>query len=155
MPPNHQTHCTMYLTGMGIIQHIGNLLLLFMTFERCYSIIKPHKAASFNTVKRAKIIILCVVIFSCLYSIPSLFFSLSSGRLCFSFAKGIPSHLKKLYFWMRMFLNFLLPFVLLLTMNSFIIHTLQHRSSQFMSEGQGQGQTQGHTKVPERQIYII
>ena len=33
-----------------------------MTFERFYSIIRPHKAASFNTVKRTKITILIIVI---------------------------------------------------------------------------------------------
>ena len=36
-------------------------LLIAMTFERFYSIIRPHKAASFNTVMKAKIIIVCVL----------------------------------------------------------------------------------------------
>ena len=61
-----------------------------------------------------------------------------------------------------MSLNIFLPFVLLITMNSFIIHTLQRRFSQFKSEGQGQCESQGHnsnqnvkSKVSEKQIYII
>ena len=41
-----------------------------MTFERLYSIVWPHKAASFNTVKRAEITLLCCSIFGILYDIP-------------------------------------------------------------------------------------
>ena len=39
-------------------------LVVSMTFEHFYSIIRPHKAASFNTVQRAKIIILGIFVFS-------------------------------------------------------------------------------------------
>ena len=128
-----------------------------MTFERCYSVIRPHKASSLNTVKRAKITIFFIVIFSCLYSIPRLFYSMSTGRLCFSFANVLSLRSKQVYFWIRMCLHFLVPFVLILIMNSFIIHTLQNRSSLFKSEDQSQGKSQGRSgksKIPERQIYI-
>ena len=43
-------------------------MILNMTFERFYGIIKPHKAVSFNTVKRAKIT-MCVLYRSVYYII--------------------------------------------------------------------------------------
>ena len=60
----------------------STLFIMAMTFERCYSIIRPHKAASFNTVRKAKIIIVCIIIFSILYNIPNLFFSTDVGTRC-------------------------------------------------------------------------
>ena len=53
-----------------------------MTFERFYGIIRPHKAASFNTVKRARIIIVCIYIICFSYSIPFLFVAGSNGEFC-------------------------------------------------------------------------
>ena len=53
-----------------------------MTFDKFYSIIRPHKAASFNTVKR-EITIIFIVIFSFLYNIPHLFLTQSMDNSVF------------------------------------------------------------------------
>ena len=125
-----------------------------MTFERFYSIIKPHKAASFNTVKRAKFTILCIVCVSVLFNIPHLFVTLKNDDSCIPF--GMAEHvLVKIYYWLTLTLNFFLPFVLLLVMNSVIIRTLQQRSG--MQKIQGQGRNEGQTskmKNTEKQIFI-
>ena len=119
-----------------------------MTFDRFYSIIRPHKAASFNTVKRAKVTIICIVIFSIIFNIPNLYTITNEARECVPIVKGIA---KIFYYWVTHVVNFIIPFVSLLTMNSVIIHTLRTRSSKTLrSEDQGQ-----KMKSSEKHIYAI
>ena len=70
IPPDPETFCSISITVLSAATDSSTWFILSMTFERFYSIIRPHKAASFNTVKRAKIIIICIVAFSALYSLP-------------------------------------------------------------------------------------
>ena len=131
-----------------------------MTFGRCYSIICPHKSASFNTVRRAEITITCIVFFSSSFNSPHLFYTLSTWRDCFVFGKKTPLGNLLTYYWISTLIMFIIPFVLLLVMNSFIIHTLRNRSSLFKTEsqvqGQSQGQGQGHgsNKSYDKQVYL-
>ena len=146
------------------------LFVLNMTFERVYGILRPHKAASFNTVKRAKITIICVVIFSILYNSPHIFLSSSVGRQCIPYGQAMKVVYGQFYYWLSFILQFALPFVLLLSMNCVIIHTLRTRvkfnvtisDPKTHCERKVQGQSQGHDKCQtskmqnaERQIYIM
>ena len=112
-----------------------------MTFERFYSIIQPHKAASFNTVKRARITIACIFVFAYSYHSPHLFINGNNGRLC------IPNRIANVniygafFHWLSEVISFILPFVSLLTMNSVIIHTLRKRSKTNLVGSGGQGQS--------------
>ena len=110
-----------------------------MTFDRFYSIIRPHKAASFNTVKRAKITITSIVIFSVVFNIPPLFVITNGGRECVPDLSNLP---KTFYFWLSYVVQFAIPFILLLIMNSTIIHVLRTRSI-LQAEHKGQSQDQG------------
>ena len=141
------------------------MFITSMTFERFYSIMQPHKAASFNTLKRAKITILGIVIFSVLYNIPHIPITLQVGAHCIPYGNTRESAAGQFYYWFSTILNFFLPFVLLLVMNSFIIHTLQNRSilsatmSIHRNQGQVQGQNEGRSsnskiKSSERQIIV-
>ena len=69
-------------------------------------------------------------------------------------------------YWLSFMVNFAVPFVLLLIMNSFIIHTLRTRSNlraavppEVMTSAKlGQGQSQGQRskmKSSERQVFVI
>ena len=129
-------------------------LIITMTFERLYSIIIPHKAASFNTVKRAKITIGVIVVFSMLYNIPHLFITVFDGQRCIPYAKPIRKFDNQLYYWFSFVLMFALPFVLLLAMNSVIIHTLRKRSSSPMSKNETEADVV-KTKNVEKQIFVI
>ena len=133
-----------------------------MTFERFYSIIRPHKAASFNTIKRARIIIISIVIISTVYSVPILFLTTPEGNICVVYVKGMDQLAGKMYYWTDQVVGFVFPFIALLIMNSVIIHTLRKRSSLLVMrskiEGQCQGQNQGHSskmKSSEKQIIIM
>ena len=99
-----------------------------MTFDRFYSIIKPHKAASFNTVKRAKITVACIVVISILYNIPHLYVSTHVNWECVPYASAMGKPYGEFYYWLSLVVHFALPFVFLLIMNSFIIHKLRTRT---------------------------
>ena len=60
-----------------------------------------------------------------------------------------------MYYWFSFTLNFALPFILLLIMNTVIIHTLRQRSAKVERRSEGQVQTEGQgMKNIERQITI-
>ena len=129
-----------------------------MTFERFYSIIRPHKAASFNTVKKARTIIACIVVISTLYSMPHFFMTGSHGTICIPFAKGTNLFAGQLYYWTDQVVGLGFPFIALLTMNTVIIHTLRERSSLLLKRSNTQDEGQGHSskmKSSEKQIIIM
>ena len=143
-----------------LLRHSGPILSLSMTFDRVYSIIRPHKAASFNTVKRAKITIVSIIIFSSLFNVPYLFIIKNNGPECIA---DLVKFEKKLFFWVSYVVQFVIPFISLLSMNSVIIHTLRTRSLLKISnkeakvQGQSQGQNKGQIskdKSSETQIFL-
>ena len=172
MPQDQVWFCTFTITIMLMSSMCSMLFILNMTFERVYGILRPHKAASFNTVKRAKITIICVVIFSILYNSPHIFLSSSVARQCVPYGQAMKVVYGQFYYWLSFILQFALPFVLLLSMNCIIIHTLRTRvkfnvtisdtKTDCETKGQRKGQSQGHDKGQsskmqntERQIYIM
>ena len=160
MPPTQYWYCTLSMAILYMSGLCSTLFILNMTFERFYSILKPHKAASVNTVKRAKITILCVVLFSVTFSIPHCFITTQSEKECVPFGKARSSIIGQFYHWFSMGLNFAVPFVLLLSMNCFIIHKLQNRpdlsntTSSRSSQGHEEGQV-SKVKSSEMQMYVI
>ena len=89
------------------------------------------------------------------YNLPHLFVTLRDGYFCVPFGKAAVYVLVRVYYWLSLTLNFFLPFVLLLMMNSVIIRTLQQRSG--MQKIQRQGRNEGPTskmKNTEKQIFI-
>ena len=168
IPPNPDTSCAVFTMVGSAATTISTWLILGMTFERFYSIIRPHKAASFNTVKKARVIIVCIVVICAFFAVPHFFMTSRYGTSCMPFAKGTDHFAGKLYYWCDQVVGLGFPFISLLIMNSVIIHTLRKRSSLLLTrsdtydEGQGQnqvqGQNQGHSskmKSSEKQIIIM
>ena len=134
----------------------SNYLLITMTFERLYSIIKPHKAASFNTVKKARITIVFIIVGFTSYSAPLLFIGGTYGKFCVSNRFASETILGELYYWLTEIFSFLIPFISLLTMNSVIIYTLTQRSKQNILQSTGQTEGQNlKTKQSEKQIITM
>ena len=136
---------------------VSTLLVLCMTFDRLYSIVKPHKAASLNTLKRAKITILCVTATSIIYNVPNLFEIISNGRQCLL---NIKSTFSVIYYWVSNILNPGFTFCSLLTMNCVIIHKLRMRpklnGSRPEVEHGGQHEVQdSKLKNSDTQIYSL
>ena len=95
-----------------------------------------------------------------MYNIPHLFITAQEGKQCIPFGNAIESIYGQIYYWLSLVINFAIPFVLLLIMNSFIIHKIRTRStfSEVGSEHQGHGQGEGQSskiKSSEMQIYVI
>ena len=153
MPPNQFWYCTVTMMIFFTASLCSTLFIMSMTFDRFYSIIKPHKAASFNTVKRAKASIMCIVIFGILFDIPHLFLTSYDGPLCLPFGDvvAMSKWYSQFYYWFSFVIQFALPFVLLLAMNSVIIHTLRTRLK-FRKESEMEGEK---SKNSETQIYAI
>ena len=137
----------------------STLLILSMTFDRLYSIIRPHKAASFNTVKRAKFTVALIATISILYNLPHLYLTSYVGWECIPYGNANEYSLGELYYWLSLVVQFALPFVCLLTMNSVIIHKIRNRfvfvkkplsSSSDSSPGENPS-----TKHSEMQVFVI
>ena len=168
MPPNQATYCNWKVALLAYSSKCSTYFIVAMTFERFYSIIRPHKAASFNTVKRCRIIIGSIAIVNAAYSLPHLFITSINGRTCLVYYNGMRYLAGRIYYFADQGVSFGLPFASLLIMNSVIIHTLCKRSkfieknSQGQCHNQGQGQDQievedKHTKMKssDKQIIIM
>ena len=159
-PPDQHWFCAIATFVLWIASLSSTLFILSMTFDRVYSIIKPHKAASFNTVKSI-CTVLCISIYSALFNIPYMFVVSNSGPECVAVLNKIE---QKLFYWISYLIQFIFPFISMLCMNSVIIHTLRNRSllkspkpeSHDYSEGQGQNEGQSSKyRNREKQIFVI
>ena len=120
-----------------------------MTFECFYSIIKPPKASTVNTAKKAKIINFCILVICILFNVPQAFLYELRGPTCVPFAKNMNT-LGTLYYVLSVSLDFVFPFIDLLTMNSVIIHTIQTRETLAATD-----QSDQQSKMHEKQIFAI
>ena len=100
--------------------------------------------------------IICIIILSIVFNIPHLYITAENGRSCIPFGNAIQTVVGQFYYSISLIVNFALPFVLLLVMNCFIIHTIRQRSkhnlSRSVTSGQGQG---GKIKHSEMQMFVI
>ena len=166
LPPNIAWSCRIGITVFFTSSLCSTFFVIGMTFDRFYSIIQPHKAASFNTMRRAKVTIVFIILFSILFHIPHLFIDSVFGNQCVTFLGVMGTKYGQLYYWITYIMSYVLPFVLLLIMNGVIIHFLRQRlqrSRILEGQGLGQGHSQGQTpkdrkaakdKTSERHIYV-
>ena len=155
MEPDQLGYCKILIYISSVVTACSTYFIVFMTFERFYSIIRPHKAASFNTAKKAKITISCIVIVSVIGN--SVWFSMTQavGRECMIVSDDILSFI---FYLLGTIISYLLPFVFVIIMNSFVIYTLRQRSKNNLTRSKCQGQTQGQCqgdKQYQRQIFVM
>ena len=153
LPPNHYWSCRLAITLSFMSSLCSILFIINMTFDRFFSIIKPHKAASFNTLKRAKLTIVCIVIFSTLYNIPHLFISSNQGHIYVPYG-SVSGPMVQFYYWLSFVIHFAFPFISLVIMNSFIIRAIHESFKVKGKQIKGvQGQGEGQIKSSETQVY--
>ena len=97
-----------------------------------------------------------------LYNVPHLFTSDHQEWQCLPYGKAMETTVGLFYYWLSFVIQFALPFISLLIMNSVIIHTLRNRSivkeqgQKHISEGQRETQGQGQNiKTLDNQVYVI
>ena len=127
IPPGQKWYCRLYPLVIFVSFLCSTLFVLSMTFDRFYSIIMPHKAASFNTVKRAKITVGCSVAVSITYNLPHLMLTSNVNWECVPYGNVKGNRLGEVYYWLSAVVQFVIPFILLLIMNSVIIHKIRNR----------------------------
>ena len=155
---NLYRYCTLIVFVIVSTFLCSAYLLIAITFERFYSIMQPHKAASFNTVKKARIVILSITGGCISYSVPFLFIGHNLGKLCIPNRFASDHVLGEMYHWLTEVVMFIFPFISLVTMNNVIIHTLRKRSRQNISEQVGQSNNDEQNlklKSTEKQVFIM
>ena len=155
-PPDQYWYCTVIITVLAMAMLCGTFLLVAMTFDRFYSIVRPHKAASFNTIRRTKIIISLVIVSSIVFNIPHLFTSDHQGWQCTPYGKANRNVYGQMFYWFSCIVEFVIPFVSLLSMNSVIIHKLRTRSILTEKESKKSGRADTlPRKNSDNQIFIM
>ena len=149
-PPNQHWFCAIGTAVLWSATLSSTLFILNMTFDKVYSILRPHKASSFNTVKRAKITVTCVIVFSSLYNIPYLFIITNNGPQCVT---DLLSFKNRFFFWLSYVVHFVIPFISLLSMNSIIIHILRTRT--LLKNTQSKVQTPNSVQRVDKQTFVI
>ena len=150
LPSGSSVYCSFRISVVFASSLCGVYLILAMTFDRFYGIIRPHKASSFNTVKKAKVTCLIIILFSILYNIPHIFLAKDRGYDCVPYAKNMDTIYGEVYYWLSFVVNYSFPFVALLIMNSFIINTIRRRQTLLAGKDNDQKR-----KSSEKQIFII
>ena len=106
----------------------GTFIILSMTFDRWFSIVYPHKASSFNTLKRAKITLAIILLFSIVFNLPQIYVGSYLGRKCVPFGAHFDELRVKIYYWAHTVVGNMGPFLALLSMNSVIIYKVRNRA---------------------------
>ena len=125
--------------------------ILAMTLDKYIAIKWPHRAATYSTPRRAKIIVIALYMFVFIYNIPHFFLSSVSFGHCLNF--GIPSIIKSVYSWFSFVLNAVIPFTMLIHMNYVIVKVVRKSRKSF--EDQAMETRQKTMKSAENQLTIM
>ena len=105
--------------------------VLAMTIDKYVAIKWPHKAATYSTPGRAKIILSCILLCALIYNSPHLLVASWVGDQCFTYVNG--GIISKIYSWISFLVNGIIPFSLLIHMNYLIVQTVRNSRKMFRS----------------------
>ena len=133
----------------------GTFQVLAMTLDKYIAIKWPHKAATYSTPTRAKMIAVGWYIFAFVYNVPPLFLSYIISNQCYSY--GNSSVIARVYTWFSFVLNAAIPFTLLIHMNFIIVKTVRNSRKMFRTNDTNTGmETRQKTmKNAENQVTIM
>ena len=151
--PFVSTHCLWNkYTGFGLSM-IGSLIIVAMTFAKFFAIRFPHKSASFNTPRRAVIVI---VLFSALFNLPHFYITLLKDGTCIPYARQ--DILTQIFMFVSFIFNAVGIFGALMIMNGFIISAVFDRKKLLRNMGNGEEPSTSEAKrqrSTERQITVM
>ena len=108
----------------------GTMTIMFMTIDRFIAVCFPFKAKLVCTPKKAKITVTIIFITTIIYSVPQFLFAKAVGKnTCVALA--VKSKFSTIVSWAGVALNSIIPFSVILALNSFIIYTFKQRSKYF------------------------
>ena len=140
-------------TGFGIGM-IGSLIIVAMTLDKFFAIRFPHKSASFNTPRRAKIVVAIIVVVSVIFNLPHFFVTLLIDETCMPYARqGVWN---QIFMFASFLINTVGVFVALIIMNGFIISAVRGRKKLLQNMGESEKSSESkHQRSTERQITIM
>ena len=125
--------CKFIAFGALFALHNCTYLILAMTVDKYIAIKWPHKAATYSTPRRARMIVVGLYVSVFIYNIPHFFLSNIIRGLCSGYA--IRSLITSVYSWFSFVLNAVIPFTLLIYMNFVIIKTVRNSRKTFIRDG--------------------
>ena len=136
-------------------------LVVAMTLDKYIAVKWPHRAATYSTPQRAKMITVGVYVCVFIYNIPHFFLSSVIGGQCFNF--GISSVFSKVYSWFSFVLNAVIPFTMLIYMNFVIVKAVRKSRKMFRpndktirkGKGEGLGARERTMKNAENQLTMM
>ena len=132
--------------------------VLAMTIDKYIAIKWPHRAATYSTPERARMIAVGLSVCAFGYNSPHFYLTHIPNGQCLAYGTG--GLLTKIYSWLSFVLNAIIPFTLLIYMNFVIIKAVKNSRKMFgakTSEGTDQGMnTQEKTmKSAENQLTLM
>ena len=128
----HSVECKIHaFTAFFALQN-GTFQVLAMTLDKYIAIKWPHRAATYSTPRRAKMISVSLYICSFIYNITPGFLSGLIDGLCFGFS--INNITSRVYSWFSFVLNAIIPFTLLIHMNFVIVKTVRTSRKMFTTD---------------------
>ena len=135
---------------------IGSLIIVAMTFDKFFAIRFPHKSASFNTPRRAKIVVVIIVIFSIIFNLPQFFVTLLTDGICMPYARQ--DIWNQIYMFVSFVFNGVGIFSALIIMNGYIISAVLDRRKlleTMITDGERQNSEVKLQRATEKQITIM
>ena len=125
----HSLLCSVVWPIGGISALSGTYIIIAMTFDRLIAVKWPLKSLTWCTLKRARITVLCLILFATLVKLPYVWITKPVPK-CLAFqVEGTP--LLQAYYWINLSASSYVPFTILLVLNVLIIQALQKRRNYF------------------------
>ena len=118
-----------YLTNSSL--QSSTYQVLAMTVDKYVAIKWPHRAAVYSTPKRSRVISTGVIVCCLSYNVPHFFAASVVGGQCLSYSVG--GTITRVYSWITFVINGIIPFSMLIYMNSVIVQTVRNSRKLFRS----------------------
>ena len=146
--------------GLFTLQN-STFQIVAMTVDKYIAIKWPHRAATYSTSRRAKMITVGLSLCALCYNCPHLFLSRVIGGQCIAYS--VDKLITLVYSWFSFVLNALIPFTLLINMNYVIVKTVRKSRKMFTendtttgaAKNQGMEGRQRAMKNAEKQLTIM
>ena len=139
----HAAQCKTVTFLTALVKQNSRYQVLAMTIDKYIAIKWPHKAAAYSTSKRAKFVLIGVLIFSLIYNVCHIFMTSLVGGKCRGYVHG--GLIAEVLTWSTFIVNGIIPISLLIYMNSVIIQTVKNSSKMF--ESTSQFKRESHTNM--------
>ena len=147
-------HCLWNMFTSFGFSMIGSLTIVAMTFDKFFAIRFPHKSASFNTPRRAKIVVTIIVVFSIIFNLPQFYVTVLVNGICIPYARQ--GTWNQIFMFVSFIFNAVGIFGALIIMNGFIISAVRGRKKLLQNMGDGEKSSESkHQRSTERQITIM